>query len=166
MNAKLWYAVYTRSRHEKNAAMLLARRNIKHYLPLLEISSRWKDRTKIVEKPLFPGYLFVHIAKNERSEVLQVKGVVDLLFNRKEGPAIVPDRDIINIRNLLKSGLRVDPCPFLKAGQLVRIKKGPLKDVEGIFVRKLKRRYLVVSVDVLGQSVSVEMPADNVSAVG
>lgn len=151
-----WYAVYTRSRHEKKVAAYLQDKSIEVFLPLRNVVNRWKDRRKEVELPLFPGYLFVKIQPQQRVPVLQTSGVV--AFVSTESKLIpVPEDQIDAIRKLVESGLTYDPYPYVKEGMRVMIMRGPLKGVEGIVISKRKKHLLVLSVDLIQQSAALEI---------
>src|SRR5690242_20771703 len=95
-----WYAVYTCANHEKRVADQFAGRGVEHFLPQYESARLWKDRKVLLQLPLFPGYLFVHLAAQEQLKVLQVPGVVRLVgFNAK--PSAVPEEDVVRIREFL-----------------------------------------------------------------
>lgn len=151
-----WYAVYTRSRHEKKVAAALNDRGIDVFLPLRSVINRWKDRRKELQLPLFGGYLFVRIAPEMRVPVLKVGGVVRFVGNAA-GPVPVPEEQIEGIRKLVDSGLLYDPYPYLKEGMTIMIKRGPLKGVEGILIEKRKKHLLVLSVDLIQQSAALEI---------
>ena len=160
-----WHAVFTRSRHEKVADQLLANQGFETYLPLVRILSQWKDRKQWVRKPLFPGYLFVRLRESEMRDVQYTKGVVQIVRGRAFQPAVVRDTEIENLKTLLSTRAPIDPHPYLKPGQLVRIRRGALQGVEGTIVRKSNTCLLVVSVEILGQSVCTEVPADCVKVL-
>ena len=162
---KCWHAVHTRSRHEQMAAGLLVEQDVECFLPLLCVLSQWKDRKKWVERPLFPGYLFVRVHPDEIPTVWETRGVVRLLGPNPCEPSVVPDPEVENIQHMLASGVRVDPYPYLKPGQEVFITRGPLKGVSGTLIRKSRRYFLVISVKLLGQSVTVEVLAEHVGGL-
>ena len=164
-NSKHWHAVHTRSRHEKMVAGLFAQRGVEHFLPLRRGLSRWADRKKWVQKPMFPGYLFVHIGREEIPVVWETRGAVRLLGPQPDKPSIVPDAEVENLRRLVKGEVHVEPHPYIRPGQLVRIAHGPLRGVEGELLREGRRYLLVVSVNLLGRSVAAEVPADAVQAL-
>jgi transcription antitermination factor NusG len=151
-----WYAVYTRSRHEKKVAANLEDKRVEVFLPLRSVLSRWKDRRKEVHLPLFSGYLFVHILREQRLPVLQTSGVVRFVGNG-DGLDPVPEDQIVSIQRLMESGLRYDPYPYLKEGMQVRVVRGPLKGIEGILVDKRKKHLLVLSVDMIQQSAALQV---------
>jgi transcription antitermination factor NusG len=151
-----WFAVYTRPRHEKKVAQQLSNKGIQVFLPLRTVISNWKDRRKEVQFPLFTGYVFVHIVLEDRLSVLRIPGVVQ--FVASEGkPVAIPDTQIDAVRQLVSSGLKYDPYPYVKEGMRVTIRTGPLKGVEGLVIAKRKKHLLVLSVDLIQQSASLEI---------
>jgi len=153
-----WYAAYTWAHHEKHVARQLEEKNINCFLPLYRSVRRWKDRQRELDLPLFPGYVFVQIAPEERLRVLQTSSVVRFVSSGGH-PAALDDGEIEGLRNGVANGVKVEPCPFLKVGQRVRIVHGPLAGVEGILVRKKDNLRLVLSIDLLMRSVTVEVQA-------
>ena len=164
-DGKHWHAAHTRSRHEKMVDELLAELGVESFLPLRRVHSQWKDRKKWVEKPLFPGYLFVRIGTNEIPIVRATRGVAQILGADPLKPSIVPDAEVENIRRIVTRQVPVDPYPYLKPGQQVCIKRGPLRDVEGTIIRKANRCLVVVSVQLLGRSVAAEVSAEDVQGL-
>ena len=156
-----WFAVWTRSRHEKLVRDQLAERQLEVFLPTITKWSRWKDRKKKIDWPLFPGYCFARFAVADRLAVLKCDGVVTIV-GANGHPASIPPIEIESIRQLLASELSFDPCPLIKEGMLVEVKGGPLKGVIGRLVRKNEKARLVLSVDLIGQAVSVEVDAADV----
>jgi transcription antitermination factor NusG len=102
--------------------------------------------------------VFVQIAPEERLLVLQTSSVVRFVSSGGH-PAALDDGEIEGLRNGVANGVKVEPCPFLKVGQRVRIRHGPLAGVEGILVRKKDNLRLVLSIDLLMRSVTVEVQA-------
>jgi transcription termination/antitermination protein NusG len=151
-----WYAVYTRSRFEQVVKKQLDFKGINSFLPLYSKISQWKDRRKVVSWPLFPGYLFVQIAANDRLNVQKSVGVVNIVGNQ-QGPLEVSEQQITAIRTFIETGLKYDPHPYLKVGKKVRVTDGPLAGLEGILVRKKNRSLFVISVEMIQRSVSVEL---------
>lgn len=151
-----WYAVYTRSRHEQMVKIQLDHKGIENLLPVYKRISRWKDRKKEIQTPLFSSYLFVHIPLIARLDVLETHGAVYLVGDG-QSPLPVPEESIFSIRRFVDEGLKYDPHPYVRIGQRVRIADGPLSGIEGILVRKKNQRLLVVSVDLIQRSVSVEI---------
>ena len=159
-----WFAVWTRSRHEQVVRDQLARKHIDAFLPTITRWSRWKDRKKKIDWPLFPGYCFARFDAENTLPILKCTGVVNIVS--VEGtPAAIPEIEIDSIRLLVGSELQFDPCPMVREGQMVEVTHGPLKGVVGRLMRKdAARARLVLSVDLIGQAVSVEVDASDVKA--
>lgn len=154
--ASSWFAVSVCPRHEKQVARMLDAKRVRHCLPLYSSLRQWRDRRKQVELALFPGYLFVNISSQELLSVLRVPGVVRFVTFQGR-PAVVPDQEIRAIRVGSSLGVDIQPHPYLRTGHRVRVMAGPLLDTEGILVRRRGRFRLVISVDSLMRSISVEM---------
>ena len=158
-----WFAVWTRSRHEKLVRDQLQQKHVEVFLPTITKWSRWKDRKKQIEWPLFPGYCFARFDVADRLPILKCDGVVTIVGT--DGlPSPIPPVEIDSIRQLIESELAFDPCPLIKEGMMVEVKAGPLKGVVGRLVRKGSHARLVLSVDLIGQAVSVEVDAADVKA--
>ncbi len=153
-----WYAAYTCARHEKHVARQLEERNIDCFLPLYRAVHRWKDRLKELDLALFPGYVFVHVGPQDRLRVLQTSSVVRFVSFGGH-PAAIDDDSVEALRKGVANGIRVEPCPYLKIGQKVRVKHGPLAGTEGILVRKRDKFRLVLSIDLIMRSVAAEVHA-------
>jgi transcription antitermination factor NusG len=162
-----WYAVHVRSRHEFQVRDRLTLKGVEAFLPTVERLRKWKDRKKLVEFPLFPGYIFVHIEKRPQSllSVLKVAGVVRMLCTIPGEPDPIPNDQITSLQKLVENREALDPYPYLSEGQRVRIIKGPLAGVEGILVEKLDKHLLVLSVDVLRQGVALTTTASDVEKI-
>ena len=131
------------------------------FLPTIPKWSRWKDRKKKIDWPLFPGYCFARFDPVNRLSVLKCAGVVSIVsFNGEIAP--IPDVQIDGIRTLVESDLRYDPCPLIQKGMMVEVAHGPLKGVVGRLQRKGAHARLILSVDLIGQAVSVEVDAADV----
>ena len=156
-----WLAAYTMARHEKRIAEHLAQRNIDFFLPLYKSVHKWNNGCrKLVELPLFPSYIFVYLAFEERRKALQVPGLC--YFVAFQGrPAVLPQPEIERLREALVNGLRMEPYPYLQIGRWVEICAGPLQGFRGIVLRKQGLTRVVISVDLIERSVSVHAsPAD------
>jgi len=158
-----WYAAYVCSRHEKQVLLQLQERDVQSFLPVYRSVRRWKDRRKELDLVLFPGYVFVHIDPKNRLRVLQLPSVVRLVsFNGQ--PAPLPDAEMETLRRGLASGIRAEPHPYLKIGQRVRIRYGPLSGAHGILVRRKDKFRVVLSIDLIMRSVAVEVDEADVDA--
>jgi transcription antitermination factor NusG len=163
MSAPAWYAVWTRSRHEQVVRQQLERKGYETFLPTITKWSRWRDRRKRIDWPLFPGYCFARFEPRNRIPVLKCSGVVRIVSVNGE-IASVPDQDIEAIRRVVESELQYDPCPLIREGSMVEVVHGPLAGIIGRLMRKGAHARLVLSVDVIGQAVSVEVDAADVRA--
>jgi len=160
-----WYALYTRSRHEKRIKEQLDQRSIESYLPLYEAVHRWKDRRVTVNLPIFPGYLFVRISLPEhRLPVIAVPGVVSLV-GALSRPTPIADQEIEALQICSMRGYKMTPHPYLAPGGRVRVRKGPLAELEGVFLRRRGKSRLVLSVKLIARSVAVEVDAADVTPV-
>ena len=157
-----WFAVWTRSRHEQVVREQLETKRIDAFLPTITKWSRWKDRRKKIDWPLFPGYCFARFDPDDALRVLKCTGVVSIVsFEGK--PAPIPEHELTSIRLLVASDLNFDPCPLIKEGTMVEVVHGPLRGVVGRLMRKDRARArLVLAVDLIGQAVSVEVDAADV----
>jgi transcription antitermination factor NusG len=151
-----WYAVQTCANHEKRVLQQLGQRTVEAYLPLYASVRRWKDRRIWLELPLFPGYVFVRLALNDRMRVLQTPSVVRLVSFGGQ-PAALPEQEIETLRQGLTRELRAEPHAYLKAGQRVRVRSGPLRGLEGILARKKNGTRFVISFELIMRSVAVEI---------
>ncbi len=160
-----WYAIRTRSRHEKLVHQQLDSRRVEAFLPLVDRRRRWKDRWKTVSFPLFPGYCFARFPYEDRLSVVTAVGVVQILGIN--GIAIpVPDHEVEAVRQLVTCTLPLDPHPYLKEGMEVEVVRGSLAGVRGILIRKGARARLVVAISLIQQAASVELDAADVVPVG
>jgi transcription antitermination factor NusG len=158
-----WYALYTRPRHEKVVAQQIERRSFRCFLPLYRSVRRWKDRRKELELALFPGYVFVRMAIENRLQVLQVPGVVNLVsFNGQ--PAVLPAQQIEALQGPFSGAMRTEPHPYLRRGCRVRVRSGPMQGLEGIIVRRKDCCRVVFSIDLIMRSVAVEVDEADLEA--
>ena len=156
-----WFAIWTRSRAEKAVADQLARKRIEVFLPTVKRWSRWKDRKKQIDWPLFPGYCFARFDPRGSLEVLKCEGVAKVIcFDGK--PAPIPHGEIEAIQRLVETELQFDPCPLLHEGDLVEVTHGPLKGVTGRLVHKGPKTKLVLSVTMINRAVAVTFDAADV----
>jgi transcription termination/antitermination protein NusG len=162
--APLWYAVRVRSKFERNVSIVLEHKGLEQFLPTYRSRRAWTDRTKTLDLPLFPGYVFCRIPLEQRNRVVTTDGVVGLVGAGRL-PIPVSEVEIEAIRTMIQSQVETQPWPFLKIGQTVRICHGSLSGIEGILVRVKNSWRLVVSLTLLERSVAVEIDATYVSPV-
>lgn len=177
MNGESWYAIWTRSHCERLVAEQLSGRGFSPFLPEVSALRQGSDlarstragRARFVLAPMFPGYLFVRdsMTKHRYIEMLQVRGIVRILEDGWTRLTPVPESDIDAIQRIVAAGVPASPHPYLRHGERVRVIEGPLCGVEGIFVRDSQQKgRLVVTVDLLGRSVALEVSEGDVVPCG
>lgn len=160
-----WYAVQTRSRHEKKAAAELRDKGIPCFLPLTTQLHRWSDRDKEVEVPLFPGYVFVNTltVPEIRVSILRTFGIASFVGNHGKGTPI-PDKQIEAVQAIVNQRVPIAAHPYLSMNQKVRIRGGSLDGVEGVLVGMNSDLSLVVSVDLIQRAVAIRVSGYEVEA--
>jgi transcription antitermination factor NusG len=160
-----WFAVRTSVRWEMRACSELSQRGIETWLPLCHVRHKWSDRTKIVDQPIFPGYLFSRFDLGDRIRVLETPGVKQIL-GVGPSPVAISQSEIDNLKTLVDAKPLLVPWPYLRAGQRMRIDRGPLAGVEGFVLRAEQGALsIVVSVDLLQRSVATQIDRDCVGSV-
>jgi len=153
-----WFAVRTRPRHEKVVTKQLETTGIETFLPLCAQIRAWSDRRKVIEFPLFPGYVFLRTSSTprERVRVFQARGVLGFVGPNNQATPI-PAQQIDAVRSLTQAQIEYRPHPYLTIGQRVRIQNGALQGLEGILIRIANDHSLIVSVDLINRSVAVRL---------
>ena len=154
-----WYALRVRPRFEKVVSRNLQSKGYEEFLPLFKRSSRWSDRVKEIELPLFPGYVFCKFDVRHRLPILVIPGVTAVVQLGKT-PIPVEEHEITNLRSVVSSGAHCEPWPFPERGQRVRVEYGSLAGTEGIVLAVKNTYRLVISVNLLQRSVAVEIDRD------
>jgi transcription antitermination factor NusG len=157
-----WLVVYTLPRHEKQLLRQLEQRSVEAFLPLYESVRRWKSGPSRVSLPLFPSYLFIKVDEGQRRKVVEMASVLQIVGNR-QGTVTVSNIEIEQLRQAVATGL-AQPHPYLNVGSRVRIIQGPLSGTEGILTRKKGCMKVVVSIELIMQSVAVEVNACDVES--
>lgn len=160
-----WHALYTRPRHEKVVAQALEGKGFEVFLPQYRAVHQWKDRQKTLLLPLFPNYVFIHGGLDRMLNIVTTPGFHSIV-SWGSRPAGILGEEIDAVRRLVESPMPVEPHPFINCGERVRVKSGPLEGIEGILVRKTRGVRLVLSVEMLSKSASVEVDIDTVERVG
>ena len=158
-----WFALQVRACHEKNVAEMLRGKGYTPFLPLYKCRRRWSHRYKMLDLPLFPGYLFCRFDVHNRLPILKTPGVM-LVLGIAKTPVPIDSAEIDAIRTIVGSGLQSQPWPFLQVGARVRIEHGALSGLEGVLLDFRGRHRLVVSVALLQRSVAVEIDGVCVSS--
>jgi transcription antitermination factor NusG len=160
-----WCAIYTRHHHEKVIVQILSAKGFEVFLPLYKTTRGWPDRYVQLSLPLFPCYLFLRGIEGRRLEVAMTSGIFSIV-GMDGGRAAIPESEIESVRRAVECGNRVEPHTFLRCGDRVRVKSGPLQGLEGILVRKKDSYTLVLSVEVLEISAAVEVDVSAVERAG
>jgi transcription antitermination factor NusG len=159
-----WFAVFTRSHHEKRVAQYYAERNIEHLLPVSRVERQWSHYRKVtIEMPLFPNYLFVHISRRERTRAIEVPGALSLV-GQNSVPAPLPDIEIESLRESLKLQ-NCEPHPYLVVGSKVVIKNGVLTGRVGVVLRNKNRCRVVLTIACIMRSFVVEIDAADLDCI-
>jgi transcriptional antiterminator NusG len=156
-----WYALYTRSRHEKQVAEFLKRQELETFLPLRRTWSSRQDRKVTIEVPALPGYLFVRCALfgETRALIKRATGVIRLVEHAGR-PATIPNNQIQSLKTALSVSFNAEGHPFLRVGDRVRVVRGPMVGAEGYLMRVSENRHrLVIAIDYVNQALSVEIDA-------
>ena len=159
-----WYALRTKSRHEKLVRDRLARHGIEPLLPTVKRLSQWKDRKKEIEVPLFSCYCFVRVSEDNWNTVRRVPGVLEIIGNGRL-PVSVSDEEMAGLQKLMASVFPYDAHPFLREGMQVEVIRGPFAGVRGILLRKERACRLVVGIRLIQKAVEVEVDVNDVSCL-
>ena len=163
--ASRWFAVYTTCRHEKRIAQHFIHREIEFYLPLFRSERRWRDGSKVVlELPLFPSYIFVHIRRSDRANVLSVPGALAMVGGTGREPAPLADGAIEALRTGLHER-KVEPHALVEVGQRARIKSGTFAGMEGVVVKRKSGLRVVLTLEQIMQSIAVEVAEENLDPI-
>ncbi len=157
-----WFALTVRHQHERRTAHALATQGWETLVPLYRSRRQWSDRVKEIELPLFTGYVICQFPLWARLRVEDTPGVARLVTFAGQ-PAPLAEEEIASIRRLLAAKLPLSPWPFLKAGDPVRVERGPLKGASGLLIRVKDSLRLVVGVELLQRSIAVEVDPDMVA---
>ena len=136
-----WHAVQVMTNHEKRVTQHFTCRSVEHYLPVYTEKSKWTDRTVTLQRPLFPGYVFIRFGPGERRIVLDTPGILHVLGTGNAG--LIPSTEIEKIRTALAQGCMLHPHPNVTKGMSVRMKHGIFAGMEGK-VTELRSNFKVV----------------------
>ncbi|HEX2079988.1 MAG TPA: UpxY family transcription antiterminator [Longimicrobium sp.] len=156
-----WYALHTRGRHEKTVDQLFRRKGIESFLPVVATVSQWKDRKKVVQFPMFPGYVFGRFTLQSLPQVLEVYGVAGVVGIRGR-PAPILAAEIESVRLLVVAAAlaktTLDRAALVCEGSWVRVAGGPFDGIQGVVVERLGRRRVRVGIRAIGQALEVDLP--------
>jgi len=160
-----WFAVRVRSNYEKPVSAVLRGKGFEEFVPTYRAKRQWSDRIKVIDLPLFPGYLFCRLDLNKRLPLLTTPGFLYLVGKGKM-PEPVDEGEILAIQSVLRSGIPALPWPSVIVGQKVRLERGPLRGVEGVVDKIADQQRIFVNVTLLQRSVSVQVDPDWIRSVG
>lgn len=154
-----WFALHTMSHCEAKVAGYIQSFGIEVFYPDYPSRREWHDRVKILRRSLFPGYCFARFQQKLPAPAWSAPGLIQVV-SFADGPVPIPDEEIASVRKIVDCGLSICGCPMLNVGQRVRMRSGPFEGVEGR-LEKIKTQFrLVVSMELLGRSVAVEVDPD------
>ncbi len=159
-----WFALFVKPQKERSTNELLRQKRYDTFLPMYREKRAWADRQAICEKPLFPGYLFCRFNAKWRMPVLTTPGVLNVVGCGGR-PEPIDEAELLAIKTIAASPLGYNPCPYLEAGNRVRILDGPLAGLKGILLDPKRGRRLVVSVSLMQRSIAVELDHCSVELV-
>jgi transcription antitermination factor NusG len=165
MNSSSWFALQIRSRWEGTTAGLLRGKGLETLLPTYTTKRQWSDRCKVVEAPLFPGYVFCRFDVHDRLPVLITPGVISVV-GRGKTPVAVDDAEIFSIQAAIGSGIHMEPWPYVEIGERVRIQDDVLDGMEGILTSFRGSHRVVISVTLLRRSVALEIDRSRIAPLG
>lgn len=156
-----WYALTVRHQHERQTERLLNWQGWETLVPIYKSKRQWTDRVKEIERPLFAGYVFCRFSLKDRIRIEDTPGVAQVVkFNGQA--AEIEAAEIERVQAMLASRVRLSPWPYLKAGDRVRVERGPLRGLEGTLLRDGDAARLIVSVEMLQRSIAAEVDPDAV----
>jgi transcription antitermination factor NusG len=160
-----WFAVRVKSNYEKPVSATLRGKGFEEFVPMYRARRHWSDRIKVIDLPLFPGYLFCRLDLNRRLPLLTTPGFLYLVGKGKT-PEPVEESEIIAIQSVVRSGIPALPCASVVVGQKVRLERGPLRGVEGVIAKIADQHRIYVNATLLQRSVSVQVDPDWIRTVG
>lgn len=161
---KLWFVLQVMSRHEKAVDIVLEQRGYEHFLPTYPARRKWSDRVKVIEEPLFPGYVFCKGQASLMDVVRSTAGIIRIVnFGGKPHP--VASDEMEALQRVVQSTRDICALPYVRAGEKVEVIAGPLAGITGIITQLKKRDRLVLSVDLIMKSVSIEIDRTEVAVI-
>ena len=153
---QMWYAVHVQPRYERTVATTLLTKGYESFLPLYSCRRRWSDRIKVIELPLFDGYLFCQFDVTKRLPILVTPRVIGIVGQGRI-PVPIQENEMAALFAIVQAEAKAEPYPYLQVGQRVRVDGGPLSGLEGLILAQSKPTRLIVSVTLLKRSVAVEI---------
>ncbi|MBZ5489563.1 MAG: UpxY family transcription antiterminator [Acidobacteriia bacterium] len=159
-----WFAIQVRPRHEFASARILRNKGFEEFVPAYSAKRQWSDRQKQIEVPLFAGYVFCKFHPVKKLPIINTAGVIRVVGTH-QGPAAIADQEINAIRKIVESGEQIRPHPYIAVGSRIRIEEGPMAGVEGIFMGEKKGSEMIISIDLLQRSISLQIKGYAITSV-
>jgi len=153
---KCWFAIQVRPRHELVTSTILHAKGYEEFVPLYRSKRQWSDRKKVVDLPLFAGYVFCRFDATIQWPIVSTAGVIRIVGTRN-GIAMIEDREIEAIQTVAKCGMTAEPCIYPKVGDLVRVADGPLAGHEGLVTQYKNNQRFIITVNLIQSSIAVEV---------
>jgi transcriptional antiterminator RfaH len=160
-----WFAARVKSNYEKAVSAILRGKGFEEFLPMYRARRRWSDRIKVIDLPLFPGYLFCRLDLNKRLPLLTTPGFL-YLVGKGKAPEPVDENEVMAIQTVVRSGLPASPWPSVFLGQKVRLERGPLRGIEGVVAKIADQNRIYVNATLLRRSVCVQVDTDWITTAG
>jgi len=158
----LWQVAHTRPRCEKKLLQFCEREKLAASLPCYASAHKYRGKTVVFQKPLFPGYVFLHLIAEQRSVILQSKHLATLLEISDQELFV---RQLDEIRRALETNFEIRLAPDIGEGQRVKIKSGPLRGVEGWVEKRHGMNTVLLRLDFIGQAAAVKLEASDLELV-
>jgi len=158
----LWYVAHTRPRCEKKLLQFCERETIAASLPCYRSAHKYRGKTVVFKKPLFPGYVFLQMPREKRNPILQSDHVANLLEVADQELFI---RQLSDILRALETDLEIRLAPTIGEGMRVKIKSGPLRGVEGWVEKRHGMATVMIRLDFIGQAAAVKLEATELELI-
>jgi transcription antitermination factor NusG len=151
-----WFAIRVKSNYENAVSATLRGKGFDEFVPTYRVRRQWSDRTKVTDRPLFPGYLFCRLDLKKRLPLLTTPGFL-YIVGKGSRPEPLEENEVLAIRAVVSSGIPAAPWPSIAVGQKVRLERGPLRGVEGIISKIADQQRIYLNATLLQRSVSVQV---------
>lgn len=162
MSDLLWFVAHTRPRCEKKLVQVCEREGIPATLPCYQAAHKYRGKTVVFRKPLFPGYVFLQLAAEGRAKVLQSDHIANLLEIFDQDLFL---RQLDEILRALETNLEIRLAPMIGEGARVQIKSGPLRGVEGWVEQRYGVNTVLLRLDFIGQAAAVKIEATELELI-
>jgi transcriptional antiterminator RfaH len=162
MTELAWHVAHTRPRREKKLKEYCEKEKLAVSLPCFRSVHKYRGKTVIFQKPLFPGYVFVQIMPWQRQQLVQNEHVARMLTVHDQDLFATQLQDILTA---LETELDIRLAPEIGAGHRVKITAGPLRGVEAWVQERQGMTTVLLRLDFIGQAAAVRVPADQLELI-